>query len=147
MKEISRWSASKEVVSLWSAYKEWDLVGLANISLDLTLRNATDTHAFISHLLENATDPAMKKWLNSCQKNYDYALAGIRDTFRDIASKDYESMIFTVDIVGAQALICEHSFGEKGHKSPLNHRNNDLNRLSNIVGAIASILMPPERDD
>ncbi|XP_058092927.1 putative invertase inhibitor [Magnolia sinica] len=124
-----------------------DLVSLANISLDLTLRNATDTREYISHLLENATDPVMKKWLNGCLKSYGGALAGIRDASRDIASKDYESMVHSIQIGGSQPLICEQSFGEKGHKSPLNHRNNDVNRLSNIVGAIASILMPPDRDD
>ncbi|XP_058078539.1 putative invertase inhibitor [Magnolia sinica] len=109
-------------------------------------RNATDTHEYISRLLENATDPAMKKWLNSCLKSYGYALSGISDAFRDYASKVYENIDFTIQIVGAQALICEHSFGEKGHKSPLSHRNNNLNRLSNIVGAIASIINSPEYD-
>ncbi|XP_058096171.1 putative invertase inhibitor [Magnolia sinica] len=119
-----------------------DLVRLANISLDLTSHNATDTHGYISHLLENATEPAMKKWLNLCFENYDYALAGISDAIMSLASQVYENLDLSVQFVGAQARICEDSFGEKGHKSPLSLRNDDLNRLSDIVSTIASILNP-----
>ncbi|XP_058096169.1 putative invertase inhibitor [Magnolia sinica] len=80
-----------------------DLVGLANISLDLALRNATDTHGYISHLLENATEPSMKKWLNICLEKYDHALAGISDAFMSLASKVYENFDLKAQFVDAQA--------------------------------------------
>ncbi|XP_058096236.1 putative invertase inhibitor [Magnolia sinica] len=121
-----------------------DLVGLANISLDLTFHNATDTHVYISRLLENANEPTIKKWLNICHEKYGYALAGISDSFNDLAYKDYENLNLSAQLVGAQALQCEKSFGakEESHKSPLSLRNDDLNRLSDIVATIASILNP-----
>ncbi|KAE8714497.1 Sucrose nonfermenting 4 [Hibiscus syriacus] len=70
-----------------------DITALTQITVEQTLKVATDTHTLIVGLIEKATDPAEKNALTTCENAYHDVMNGFQQAASAFFEKDYNSML------------------------------------------------------
>ncbi|XVF41912.1 hypothetical protein PTKIN_Ptkin01aG0318900 [Pterospermum kingtungense] len=70
-----------------------DIVALTQITVEQANTNATNTHSFITRLLQTTTDPTEKKALTICENAYRLVMGSFQEAAMDFFSKDYKGML------------------------------------------------------
>ncbi|XWS57520.1 hypothetical protein CRYUN_Cryun09bG0181300 [Craigia yunnanensis] len=70
-----------------------DIVALTQITIEQANTNATNTHSFITQLLENTNDPAEKNALTTCENAYHLVMGCFSNAVVAFFQKDYSSML------------------------------------------------------
>lgn len=124
----------------------WDF--LPKISVNITLRNITDTHKYLDKLLKiNSTDKVLQEPHTSCHNNYIVAIKTIEACFQYFFS--YEFGLVNQRLHAAQKEILDCDMGlkkelnkRKGLNSPLVPRNTVSVGLLTIATDLVSLLDP-----
>ncbi|XP_038993960.1 uncharacterized protein LOC120117832 [Hibiscus syriacus] len=70
-----------------------NITALTQIAVEQTLSSASDTHEFIVGLLKNATDPAEKNALITCENAYNNVITFFQQATTAFNQEDYKSML------------------------------------------------------
>ncbi|XP_068660626.1 putative invertase inhibitor [Aristolochia californica] len=119
-----------------------DLVGLAQISVDVTTKDLTSTYNYIEVLLKKTTDPRMKRDLGQCSGFYDTARNATLDASKAVARKDFAEVVTDAQLVGAAVGDCQDVFRAENPPlaSPLKEQNQNAIDLATIVNSAANLL-------
>lgn len=113
-----------------------DLLGLTKISINLLLRNATDTQALIEALQKNTTTepPELQTCLSDCHDLYESSLWSINSAKTLVEGGNFTGYVnLYLDGPTDYAALCNDSLLDQGFSdSPLVPRNNYLSQLSGI---------------
>ncbi|KAF5444544.1 hypothetical protein F2P56_033668 [Juglans regia] len=113
-----------------------NFMDLAKIALELGLKNAIDSKAYIDGLLEKNHAAPIKKcsfWYEAVVGSFQSALSELKE---DALTANYD-----VKIAGDDAASCENELASGGVKVPsISARNNDVALYSNIGDVITNKL-------
>ncbi|KAE8710549.1 40S ribosomal protein S27 [Hibiscus syriacus] len=73
-----------------------NITALTQIAVEQTLSSASDTHEFIVGLLKNATDPAEKNALITCENAYNNVITFFQQATTAFNQEDYKSQPFYI---------------------------------------------------
>ncbi|XP_051132393.1 putative invertase inhibitor [Andrographis paniculata] len=118
------------------------LGALGKISIDLVLRNITETSCYIEQLIENGTwDPYRRQCLSDCSELFSDAIPAVEQAARDYEARRFDDANVHISSAMDAATTCEDGFNERsGRNSPMTKRNNDAFQLSAIVLAIIDLV-------
>lgn len=121
-----------------------NLEGLAIISMELALKNATNTVSTIRTLLEDESlDPFMALCLKGCLALYGGTIPTLVDSIGAFMVGQYGTAGMWLSGVMEAATTCEDGFrGREGVASPLAQENWSLFQLSDIAICIIHLLSP-----
>lgn len=121
-----------------------NLEGLAVISMELALQNATSTVSTITELLEEKSlDPFMTLSLKGCLQLYGGTILTLVDSIGAFMMGQYGTSAMWLSGVMEAATTCEDRFQEReGKASPLARENWSLFQLSGIAVCIIHLLSP-----
>ncbi|KAJ4846833.1 hypothetical protein Tsubulata_004630 [Turnera subulata] len=122
--------------------KKADLEELLNITLHLTISNATNIASSIKQLLDGKNfDPYTRGALKDCLELYLDADSSLHDAICDFKSKDYFKANLDASAAMDSAITCEDDFKEKkGVVSPLTRENDTFFQLTAMVLAFLKML-------
>ncbi|XP_068660573.1 putative invertase inhibitor [Aristolochia californica] len=119
-----------------------DLLGLAQISIEVSSRGVARNLVHTQNLLRLAKDPALKSSLRSCLDLYDTSFFWISEANNFLREKDYRNVILRAKRVHGNAARCEH--GLKALRppvpSPLTSQNHAAEVLAQTLGSAAYLL-------
>ncbi|KAA8522107.1 hypothetical protein F0562_012579 [Nyssa sinensis] len=119
-----------------------NLQGLALVTMELALQNATDTISSIEKMLiGGAFDPFAIGCLEDCFELSEDAVQMLVNSIRAFLSEHYDAANVLMTAVMEAAATCEEGFMEKeGEASPLTKENYNLFELSDIALCIINLL-------
>ncbi|KAK9270405.1 hypothetical protein L1049_025984 [Liquidambar formosana] len=120
-----------------------DLVAITKIALELSIANATSSHAYINDQLKsNDTEPAKRPCLKACVSLYNAVVASFKSALLEVTEdKDYETSNYDVAIAGDDANNCEQSLASAGFQDrSITTRNNFVKSFSNIGYVLTNLL-------
>lgn len=108
-----------------------DIPGLATISVNLAIANATSTASKITQLLKNASDPTIKNSLEACSFLYTGAKTALKWSEDFIASKNFTLAKAEIQSTVSAGTNCEGAFSA----SPLTKENGNFSKLTLLATA------------
>ncbi|CAL5378476.1 uncharacterized protein LOC114315936 [Camellia sinensis] len=106
--------------------------GLAQITIEQSLYNATNTYIFVKRLLADTdtTDVRMRDYLTVCDNSYYAVMELFREAFRSFDQKDYRGMMFYEWKTSREVAICDGIFvTEFLWVNPLGDQNKQMRQL------------------
>ncbi|KAL5996234.1 hypothetical protein ACLOJK_026308 [Asimina triloba] len=122
-----------------------DLQVYAQILIELTLANATNTYSFISKLVnETDDDDVLRMCLYDCSAVYDIGINHLRDALMFLGLREHVEVGKLAGEAGDEGVECENFFKTPPlpkSPSPLTSRNEMLEALSSISKSIVGLLV------
>ncbi|RZC94277.1 hypothetical protein C5167_044870 [Papaver somniferum] len=114
--------------------KTSDIFGLAVISMDLSLKNATYIHTYIEGILKDVKqEPTARMCLKDCMEFYSTAVKDLQEAVEAFNGKDYYDALRLVSDAGIDARTCKTGFTELGVDfSLLEKQDYNFYQLTNI---------------
>ncbi|KAI3940791.1 hypothetical protein MKW98_030110 [Papaver atlanticum] len=95
--------------------KTSDIFGLAEISMELCLRNATYIHTYIEGILKDGKEePRARMYLEDCMEFFSTAVEEVQEAVEAFNGKDYYNALRHVSNAGIEADTCKIGFTEAG---------------------------------
>ncbi|XAR70589.1 hypothetical protein NMG60_11027493 [Bertholletia excelsa] len=119
-----------------------NLQGLALVTLELTLENATATISIIEEILNSGKfDTFSVRCLKDCLELYADSTSTLIDSIVAFLSKQYETTTLLLTAVMEATSTCEEEFKKKEErKSPVTQENNNVFHLSEIAVCTVGLL-------
>nr|AVA07416.1 invertase inhibitor [Dendrobium catenatum] len=115
--------------------------GLALITGDLALANATAVRSTIKLLLNNSSDPFIHTCLSHCRKIYDGAISDVRKAAHATARRNYAAAEELFDGVLNAPADCEATFAARPvASSPIVKEDNEFSDIACLGRAINNYL-------
>lgn len=124
-----------------SRSKGANLEGLATISIDISLTNIQSTHDLVNTLLNQATDPILKRRYGSCLENYNEGVDDLRELPALLKSKDYGGLNTHASAALDEPSSCDDNFSDPPTEAPqLKDASEKLQGLIDIILVISNLL-------
>ncbi|KAI3955888.1 hypothetical protein MKW98_006248 [Papaver atlanticum] len=126
--------------------KTSDISGLAVISMDLCLKNATYIDTYIDSILKDGkAEPRILRNLKDCMEYYSTASENVQKAMKAFNGKYYYEAINYINNAGIWADTCKLGFTEFGDDfSLLKKQDNDFFQLTSISLNIIAIIRGPK---
>ncbi|PKI58045.1 hypothetical protein CRG98_021538 [Punica granatum] len=121
-----------------------NLTALANICLDLAVANSTNSLGFVKKMdQEPSTSPDLKSVLDSCVKNYDFAVQSFQSAISDLKS-DMSTAILDIKTAIDGPQSCRDELSKHSLSVPeISKRNRYIHLYSNIGDVITRTILDP----
>ncbi|GKV01506.1 hypothetical protein SLEP1_g14056 [Rubroshorea leprosula] len=87
-----------------------DLVGLTQITIEITIQNASNDFVYAKSILDRATDPHMIKVLTECVKDYQAIRGSFIKAMRSFMLRDYKGML-NYELPNSKSVaLCQEGF-------------------------------------
>ncbi|KAI3879486.1 hypothetical protein MKX03_014106 [Papaver bracteatum] len=125
--------------------KTSDIHGLAAISIDLCLKNATYIDTYIDSILKDGKEePRVLQYIKECKEYYSSALEDVQGAMEAFNGKNYDGAFNYICDADTWANTCEIGFTETGVDfSALRKQHNDLFQLLHISIGLTSKIHGP----
>ncbi|MCL7040321.1 hypothetical protein MKW94_015005 [Papaver nudicaule] len=95
--------------------KTSDIFGLAVISMELCLNNATNIPTYIDSILKDGkAEQGARVCLGNCIEFYSMAIREVQQAIKDFSGKDYAAALFSLGAAMDSSETCKDGFTEAG---------------------------------
>jgi len=118
-----------------------DLVGLANIALNISIAHGSETLAFLKVLKSNAgNDTQLSGILSECTEEYIEGTENLEEAIHALRIRSFDDMNTLVSTAMTDSDTCEQGFKEMNRSSPLTDKNESFSKLCSIFLSITTLL-------
>ncbi|XVE63021.1 hypothetical protein DITRI_Ditri06bG0166100 [Diplodiscus trichospermus] len=118
-----------------------DIRALTQITVEQSSSNATNTHSFITDLLERTTDPAEKNALITCENAYHQLIDGFSQATLAFFQQDFDSMLEAERRLPRALASCTDIFNTPPNPpNPIGDRNKQMRILTAMAIAAGTDL-------
>ncbi|CAK7352274.1 unnamed protein product [Dovyalis caffra] len=118
-----------------------DLLGLANIALNISIAHGSETLAQVSDLKSYANnDTQLPVILSECIEEYTEATENLKEAIHALKVRSFDDMNTLVSTAMTDSDTCEQGFKEMNKASLLTDRNESFSKLCSIFLSITTLL-------
>lgn len=116
------------------------LATMGSVTLDLVMKNVTNTKSYIEDLKDDTSEPDLSACLSDCLELYSNTISDLEEVVDDYKSRKYNEASEGTNAVLTSLTTCGDGFKERGLASPLIERNDNAFQLSTIAVNILKML-------